>query len=75
MQFKRKPLFMRDPSWYEEVDLMSNEDPDFDRGYVLTDTAPEEARASYDAFYEMLEADDLKTQTDPELARLAFGDE
>lgn len=72
MIFDKKPFFMADEAWYEKIDLMSNTDPDIDRGYALTDGAPEEARESYEAFYAMLESDDLKTKTDPELRAKAF---
>lgn len=74
MQFSKKPYFMSNESWYEEIDLMSNTDPDIDRGYILTKDAPEEARESYEAYYELLEADDISVQTDIELMRKAFGD-
>lgn len=72
MQFDRKPYFMSDESWYEEIDLMSNDDPELDRGYILTDAAPLEARESYEAYYEMLEADDLRSLNLPELQARAF---
>ena len=53
---------------------MSNDDPELDRGYVLTDAAPPEARESYEAYYEMLEADDLRSLNLPELQSRAFKD-
>ena len=72
MQFDRRPFFMSDESWYEEIDLMGSDDPECDRGYILTDAAPLEARESYDAYYEMLEADDPRTLNMPELQAKAF---
>ena len=74
MQFERKPYFMKDESWYEEIDLMSNDDPELDRGYILTDAATQEARESYDAYYEMLEADDVRALDMEELQSKAFRD-
>ena len=73
MLFNRKPYFMNDPEWYEEVDLMSSDD-DLDRGYILTDKAPERARESYDAFYEMLDADDISALDVDALNAKAFGE-
>lgn len=74
MIFDKKPYFMSDESWYEEIDLMSNTDPDLDRGYLLTEKATDEARESYEAYYQILEADDLETQTSQELLAKAFRD-
>lgn len=42
---REKPYFLTNPAWYT-VDL-----DDEERGYKLTDKAPEEARQSYDEFY------------------------
>lgn len=47
MTTMERPYFLSDPSWYEY---------DEDEGiYRLTDKAPEEARKSYDEFYETLD--------------------
>lgn len=43
---KKMPYFMTNPAWYKEVPL-----EDHDRGYELTDEAPEEAVKSYNEFY------------------------
>lgn len=65
---------MSNESWYEEIDLMSNDDPELDRGYILTDAAPLEAHESYDAFYQMIEADDYRDISLEELEAKAFRD-
>lgn len=70
MIFSKKPLFMQNEAWYEKVDLMTSQDED-DRGYILTDMAPKEARESYDAYYAIL--DEEVDPLDEEMNRIAFG--
>ena len=74
MQVARQPYFMSNPEWYEEVNLLENDDPDFDRGFILKDGAPQEAVDSYNAYYEMLESDDPAVMMSAKLSEMAFRD-
>lgn len=55
MDMQMPPYFMTNPDWYEQTDIFKDGFPDDDRGYHLTDKAPQEAIDSYNAFYEALE--------------------
>lgn len=46
------PYFMTNPEWYKEIPLETN-----DRGYILTDKAPQSAIDSYNEFYNNIEID------------------
>lgn len=50
------PFFMTNPEWYELADDGYDPETDTDRGYRLTDKAPQEAIDSYNEFYEILES-------------------
>lgn len=69
MHFSKIPYFMTNEEWYERVDVFSETVPDDDRGYVLTDKAPQEAIDSYNAFYELLDDE----RPDDGLSRAVFG--
>lgn len=71
MIFSKKPLFMQNDEWYESVDLMTSQDED-DRGYILTDKAPDEARESYNAYYALLDGE--VDPFDKEANLVAFGE-
>lgn len=53
--FNEMPYFMSNPEWYTEVEDGYDPETDTDRGYRLTDKAPQEAIDSYNEFYERLE--------------------
>lgn len=46
-----KPYFLENPEWYEIVEDSYDPETDEDRGYILTDKAPQEAIDSYNEFY------------------------
>lgn len=48
---KVKPYFLENPDWYEEADIFKDGFFEGDRGYRLTDKAPQEAIDSYNEFY------------------------
>ena len=48
------PYFMPNKDWYKEAPLDSKEYEELNRGYVLTDEAPQEAIDSYNEFYEVI---------------------
>lgn len=48
-----KPYFMENEEWYYY------DDNDSERGYKLTDKAPEKAVRSYEEFYEELESSEI----------------
>lgn len=45
------PYFLTNSDWYTEIDILKDGFPDDDRGYHLTDKAPQEAIESYNEFY------------------------
>lgn len=52
MTMREKPYFLENPDWYVKSDIFDTENwPDDDRGYHLTDLAPQEAIDSYNEFY------------------------
>lgn len=58
MEFAKEPYFMTNPEWYEQVDIFKDGFPEDDRGYRLTDKAPQEAIDSYNEFYGLIESDE-----------------
>lgn len=50
---KEKPYFMSNKEWFKEIEFMSDEWFELDRGYVLTDKAPKKAIDSYNEFYKV----------------------
>ena len=55
---KKEPYFMQNKEWYVAADPFDFENwPDDDRGYHLTDKAPQEAIDSYNEFYGIEESE------------------
>lgn len=50
--------FLENPEWYEEADIFKDGFFEGDRGYRLTDKAPQEAIDSYNEFYGITEEDE-----------------
>ena len=74
MLFAKKPIFMENPDWYVEYSPLDDDYPENDRGLQLTDKAPQKAIDSYNAYYEMLESDDIAVKMSEKLSATAFGD-
>lgn len=51
MDYDGIPYFLTDEEWYREVDDYIDPVTGEDRGYILTDKAPQEAIDSYNEFY------------------------
>lgn len=55
MEIAKEPYFLKNPEWYEEVDIFKDGFSEDDRGYHLTDKAPQEAIDSYNEFYGIID--------------------